>query len=208
MILKAKHHFFIYPFFKRYTIFLLKRKFHSVQIIGEFEEKNLPVLIISNHNTWWDGFWLMFLNLKKIHRNFYFMMLEEQLRKHWYFNYAGGYSIKKSSRSIIESLQYTAKLLNDPGNMVFMFPQGEICSMHEQKITFERGIEKILNLCRNDVQIIFVANLIEYFSYPKPSLYIHTDEYKLKSSKTEDLENEYNKFYEKALNYQIHIAER
>ncbi len=71
-------------------------------------------------------------------------MLEEQLRKHMYLNKAGGFSVRKGSRSIVESLGYTAELLNDKNNLVLMFPQGRIESMHKQDFVFEKGIEYVL----------------------------------------------------------------
>jgi len=137
-MIKAKHHIFIYPFFKWFTVRKLKSTFNKIEIIGTCKDENLPVLVIANHISWWDGFWVMYLNMQKFHRKFYFMMLEEQLRKHWYFNFTGGYSVRKSSRSIIDTLNYTAELLEHSSNMVLLFPQGRITSMHNQEIKFER----------------------------------------------------------------------
>ena len=68
MILKAKHNFFIYPFFQKYALWKIKRCFEKVHVIGEFHDRKLPVLILSNHVSWWDGFWIMYLNLKLLHR--------------------------------------------------------------------------------------------------------------------------------------------
>ena len=73
-------------------------------------------------------------------------MLEEQLKKNWFFQYTGGYSIKKSTRSVVESLNYTAELLENNKNLVLMFPQGKIQSMHRSEFVFEKGIERILKL--------------------------------------------------------------
>ena len=102
MILKAKHNFIIYLFFKQYAEWIMKRHFGVIQILGDFQEKKLPVLLISNHISWWDGFWSMYLNVKVLKRKFHFMMLEEQLRKFWFFNYSGGFSVNKKSKTIIE----------------------------------------------------------------------------------------------------------
>ncbi len=54
------------------------------------------------------------------------MMLEEQLRKRMYLNKSGGYSVRKGSRSILKSLDYTAELLKEKKSLVLMFPQGKI----------------------------------------------------------------------------------
>ncbi len=204
MILKAKHHFLIYLFFKRYSQWIIKKNFSQVITNGIIQERNLPVLIISNHISWWDGFWAMNLNLKLFNRKFYFMMLEEQLRKYWFFNYTGGYSIHKKSRSVVESINYTSDLLNNPKNIVLIFPQGKIQSMHKQWFEFESGIEKILKkIDRNKIQIIFLINMIDYFSKPKPSLYQYIVEYKSESTTCFDIEKYFNLFYQKSIEHQI-----
>ncbi|MDD2411284.1 MAG: lysophospholipid acyltransferase family protein [Bacteroidales bacterium] len=201
-MIKSKHHIVIYPLFKRLTQYLLKRKFKSIDIQGEYNDTGKPVLVIANHIGWWDGFWLMHLNLKILHRKFHFMMLEEQLKKHWYFQYTGAFSVKKHSRSVVESINYTTELLNDSKNMVFMFPQGEINSLYNNVMHFEKGIQRIIEHCHDEVQVIFVANLIDYFSNSKPSLYIYMQTDSSQNLKDKSIEKEYNKFYNNILDIQ------
>ena len=187
----AKHHTFIYPFFQWLTKYLIRRKFEKVNIIGKISHLEKPILLIANHVSWWDGFWVLFLNMKIFNKKIHFMMREDQLKKHWYFQYTGGYSIKKGTKSILESLQYTQKLLQNNSNLVLMFPQGEINSMHNTKFKFERGIERIISNKATDFQIIFVANLIDYFSKPKPELFIYFEE----ATNNISLEETYQSFY-------------
>jgi len=205
MILKAKHHFFIYPFFQKYTLWKMKKNFHEVKLIGKIDLKELPLLVISNHSTWWDGFWLMHLNLKVLKRKFHFMMLESQLRKFWFFNYSGGFSVNKNSRTIFETIDYTADLLSNTENMVIIFPQGEINSIHNQKISFEKGIERIIKKLKNEITILFVANLTDYFSNPKPTIFQYIKEYKYENFNFLDFENSYQKFYSESVENQIKI---
>ncbi|NSW94788.1 MAG: 1-acyl-sn-glycerol-3-phosphate acyltransferase [Bacteroidales bacterium] len=195
MILKATHHPVIYPFFSLYTRLKIQRHFHKVHITGTHTEKHLPVFLISNHISWWDGFWAMYLNLKLFHRKFFFMMLEEQLKRHIYFNKTGGYSVRKGSKTIVETLNYTAELLADPGNIVLIFPTGEIESMHKQVHHFEKGVEYILKKVKNEIQIIFLVNLVDYFSNQKPGLYMFIKEHTGKDFRSDILQEEYDRFY-------------
>ena len=195
MIYKASHHRVIYPFLQLYSLWKIKINFHKVFITGGFQEKGLPVLLISNHISWWDGFWVVYLNIKLFHRKFFFMMLEEQLRKNIFLNKAGGYSVRKGSRSIIETLDYTAEMLSDKKNLVLMFPQGKIESMHNQRIRFERGIEHVLRKAEGKPQVLFLVNLIDYFSNQKPGLFMNIMEYTGSDFSTENLQNEFNGFY-------------
>jgi len=176
MILKAKHNFLIYPFFKRYSVWIMKKHFGVIQVLGQFQDKKLPVLLISNHISWWDGFWSMYLNVEVFKRKFHFMMLEDQLRRFWFFNYTGGFSINKKSKSVLESLDYTSELLSDSNNMVLIFPQGEITTMHQQNINFENGMVRVLKNKEN-YQVIFQVNLVDYFSSKKPGIYLYIEDY-------------------------------
>lgn len=194
MIIKAKHNLFLDPFFRFYVIWKMKRNFHSVEFSGEFTDQEKPVLLIGNHVSWWDGIWALNFNQHFLHRKFYFMMLEEQLRKNWFFRFTGGFSIRKHSRSALETLNYAAGLLASPAHVVLMFPSGKIQSMHTGHFVFEKGVEKILRLTKNEVHRIFIVNLVDYLSSPRPVLYTFFKEFTGDCS-TEELEKEYNRFY-------------
>jgi 1-acyl-sn-glycerol-3-phosphate acyltransferase len=201
-MLKAKHNMLIYPFFKWYAIWIINRHFQKVTVVGSLPKNDLPILLISNHISWWDGFFAMYINLKLLKRKFHFMMLETQLRKFWFFNYTGGFSVSKKSKSIIETLNYTSELLCDSNNMVLIFPQGEIQTMHTHIFKFERGIDRVLNKVPNRVQVVFMANLVDYFSYRKPCLYMYIEGFTFDDSRAEMIEEKYNEFYNQCIEKQ------
>lgn len=198
-MLKAKHHWLVYPFFSWYTKYLIHRHFHHIVLNGSFDDRGLPVLLISRHQSWWDGFWAMRLNQKVFKRKFTFMMQEEQLRKYWYFNYAGGFSVKNNSRSVIETLNYTAELLRNPKHLVLMFPEGKIRSLYAGDILFQRGVEHILHRVHQEIHIVFAVFLIEYASFSRPVLYGYYTEYKEKGLIVNILQQSYNRFYHDCL---------
>lgn len=202
MIIKARHHRIVYPFFKWYTLRKVSRNFECVHISGNYHEKGLPVLLIANHVSWWDGFWVSYLNLKIFKKKYHFMMLENQLKSFPVLNKTGGYSVKKGGRSVLESLQYTAELLKDPGNAILFFPQGKIQSMHADVFRFEKGVGKLLERVENTIQVFFIVNLIDYFSHVKPELYIFFTEYLMENHDPSFLQNEYNRFYTSCLSEQ------
>ncbi len=177
MIIKAKHNAFLDPFFRWYVTWKMKRSFHEYSIHSDAEDEGKPILLVCNHTSWWDGIWALYLNRQLFGRKFHFMMLEEQLRKNWFFQYTGGFSVRKSTRSVVESLAYAAELLSHEKNLVLMFPQGKIQSMHRTEFVFEKGIENILKRVKNEVQLVFEVNLIDYFSEAKPSVFLHATNY-------------------------------
>lgn len=204
MILKAKHHIFLFPIMSAYVLNKLRRTFHSIEIKGDKIDNGLPILMICNHISWWDGIWAFNLNHKLFKRKFYFMMKDEQLQKNWFLGQAGGYSISTGSKSITESLGYTAELLTDNNNIVLMFPQGEIYSMHHYEIDFQKGLEYILKKVKNKIQICFLANVLDYHTHIKPTVYSFVYDYQ--GSKTLSvLQTSYNIFYKQCITELAHI---
>ena len=201
-MLTANHHRFIYPFFQYYTEYLLKRRFHSVQIFGDFEDRGLPVLLIANHIGWWDGFWAMHLMLKVLHRKFYFMMQEDQLLKYRFFNKTGAFSVRKSSREALQSLSYASSLLEESSNMVLIYPQGQLHSLYNSDFHFQRGLGRLIEGKEGKLHLILSANMIDYGEYPHPSLSIYIKEYQ-GTMKLDALEKGYNVFYQSCLSEQI-----
>lgn len=170
----------------------MKFNFEKVCLQGNFIDRNKPILILANHQSWWDGFWLNYFNEKITHRKLYFMMLEEQLLKYKFFNKIGGFSIRKNSKDAVCSINYTIKLLENPQNAVFLFPQGEIQSIYVDYIHFEKGISRIINKS-NNIQVLFICNFVEYFSYQKPSLFMYFKEWKVQNIQA--IEADYNDFF-------------
>ncbi len=208
MIIKASHHRFLFPFFKHYALWKIRRSFAKVEHCGTFTDRGLSVLMLANHTTWWDGFWAMHLCKNLLNRLFFFMMLEEQLRKFWFFRYTGGFSVKKHSRSALESITYATELLQERNNMVLIFPEGKIQSMHKSDFTFERGIDRIIKLAGQDkIQILMVAFMVDYFSSSRPSLYIHYQEYISEDTSHSTLESAYTEFYRNCVSVQNSFAQ-
>lgn len=135
------------------------------------------------------------------------MMLEEQLEKFWFFKYTGGYPVRKKTRSIIDTINYTVELLNCRDNIVMLFPQGKIESLYNDSIDFEKGIGHIVSRTSGNAQVLFVVNLVDYFSRVKPSLYVYLREWIMENSESEDIKKAYNRFYEQCISEQIRNAE-
>ena len=198
-MLKANHTFFVSKFIKFFSIWKTNRSFHSVNIDDFIDDKSKPMILIANHFSWWDGFWMNYLNSKRFNRKFYFMMLEDQLEKRKFLLKCGGFSVNKSSKNLIETINYTIDLLKDNSNLVLIFPQGKIQTLYTQKFEFEKGIEHILKRNKSDVQIIFSANMIDYYSYEKPSLFIYLKKYDSLDYSVDSIESSYNSFFSECI---------
>jgi 1-acyl-sn-glycerol-3-phosphate acyltransferase len=194
-MIKAKHHWFLYPFFEWYGCKEMKHCFSDILIEGDFHDRGLPLLLIPNHFSWWDGFFASSLNQKVFHRKYHVMMQEKQLKKYLFFSRTGAFSISSNPKKIMESMNYAIELLKHPKNMVTFFPQGHFESVYQQPLHFKKGIVKLLKSLKNEIHVIFVANLIEYFESSKPKLFTYYKEYFYSEISHYVIEKDYNNFY-------------
>lgn len=192
MIIKSRHHWFYYPFFKFYSRWMPRKAFRSVKMHHTLDDKGLPILMIGNHTSWWDGFLAQYINLEIFNRRLHIMMLEEQLRQRMFLNKTGAYSIKKGHRSALESLQYTAEILSDPGNLAILYPQGKIHSILDFPVKFESGWYNLFRYLDHPIQMVFYITLFDYFSSSKPELHIYLYDYAYEGKSFEEIEKDFN----------------
>ncbi|HNT93601.1 MAG: 1-acyl-sn-glycerol-3-phosphate acyltransferase [Bacteroidales bacterium] len=203
MIIKARHIPFFVRFFSFYSRNGLKRHFNDVIFECNVSAAGRPLLLIGNHFSWWDGFIAYRLNDLFLHKKFHIMMLEEQLESRLFLNKAGAFSIKRGSRSVVETLSYTSGLLHDADNMVVVYPQGVITSIHRRPVQFERGTERIIAGASDKLMILFYVALPDWYSEKKPGLYVRVIEYTARERSITDLEEAYNMFLDECISNQI-----
>jgi hypothetical protein len=200
-MIKAQHTKFHVRFFEWYSKFKLNRHFEKVSFVGDVEMKNSSLLLIGNHFSWWDGFIANYLNSKFWNKKFHVMMLEEELKQRMFLSKTGCFSIDPGKRRILESLNYSRKILEDPSNLLVMYPQGKIESMHIKQFRFQKGLERIIPE-NADVQVIFYLALVDYFSSAKPSLTIYLSEFTSENIDSLKLEQAFNKFHQESIKNQ------
>jgi 1-acyl-sn-glycerol-3-phosphate acyltransferase len=201
-MIKARHIPFFVRFFNWYSRRMMKSHFREIRYHDKPAHIKKAVLVISNHFSWWDGFFIVHYNNIFFKKKFHVMMLEDQLSNRLFLNKAGAFSIKKNSRSALKSLQYAGQLLSHSANLLLMFPQGEIQSQHNCNFRFEKGIESILKYSSDAPEILFVANLTEYYSHKKPSLDVYFRIFDKPFESSEQLQHAYNSFFQDCLNRQ------
>jgi len=74
--------------------------------------------------------------------------------------------------------------------------------MHRQNYSFEKGTERILQKTAKPVQVVFLVNIVDYFSQVKPQVDMYMKEYNGNYG-TEDLEKEFNQFYKCCMDSQV-----
>ncbi|MDW3193473.1 MAG: lysophospholipid acyltransferase family protein [Cytophagales bacterium] len=183
---------------------VLPRKFRKVHVHGVELKPDHSVLLLQNHMSWWDGFLGSHLCYEHFHKSFHVMVQEEQLRKFPFFRYKGAFSVKKNSREAFDSLAYAAELLNESRNLVLIFPQGRLQSMHVPDIAFEQGVFRLLQQIQGPCQVIYCSSVIEYLESFKPSIHLHLMDCGVASElDMEKLPEQVSAFHREALQKQV-----
>ncbi|MEO6630170.1 MAG: 1-acyl-sn-glycerol-3-phosphate acyltransferase, partial [Mucilaginibacter sp.] len=160
-----------------------------------------------NHFSFWDGLIMHCINDRLFKKHFYVMINEATAYKINYLRYGGAFSINKNSRKMLESLDYAARLLNEPGNLVLLFPQGKLFSNFVDDVKFEKGILRIVKQAAGKYQLVFAATFIQFYKHRKQSINVYLkpekDSYAGKS--LAELKEAYQQHYDAAKKLQTEI---
>jgi len=207
MYLPRKNNF-IYRFFSWYIEYILKKDFVSLQYDKVDTNEDASILILANHFSWWDGFFIFYINKKLFRKQFHVLVNAENYSKVGFLKYLGAFAAKNSGRDVLEMLNYAAKLLEDQNNLVLVFPQGKLYSNHLKNITFEKGVMQIIKSCHKRFNIIFAATFVDYFSKRKPSAKTYLQHWESEEYMSlQLLKSAYNKHYDQSVVKQTQLTE-
>lgn len=172
-MIKANHNIAAQVMFYAYIKRLMKKHFSNFFLVNKAPEisRSNSLVITPNHISWWDGFFIGLLEKKYYNRKVHIMMLEEELRKYWFFSRVGAYSIKHNSiKSIRESHTYTKELFSGPANSIIIYPQGEIEDFEKRPLALKKGLKYFIEDSTDDFSILPVAFKIQYYNEMKPAI--------------------------------------
>ena len=194
-MIKPKSNFLISGFFRRYIAYIIGKNFHAVNFNEVTVSADRSLLLLPNHFSWWDGFLMYQLNNLVFKKKFHVMVLEATGKKFSFLKYLGAYTVQKGSKDIITSLNYTAELLADPGNLVLIFPQGILYSNFTNDIVFQGGLAKVIKQAAGKFQTIFAVTFTENMQYKKPTatINLHTPGHEYTS--IDELQQDFETYY-------------
>lgn len=104
-----------------------------------------PVLVVSNHSSWWDPILLLVLTQLHLPRvDAYAMMEAANLQRLPFFAKVGAFGVDRSSRRDgAEATRYAVSLLDRPGRLVWVFAQGQERPLHERPLRFMGGAARV-----------------------------------------------------------------
>jgi|GEM_PF-3193173 len=186
---------------------LFKKNFTSIMVKNKenyyLRNTDYANLFYGYHGCWWDGPLGIYLCRKLYKSNFYMMI--KDLYRFPVLSRIGGFSIEKDSlHGKLKAVNYTVKLLQNPENTVWIFPQGRLYPNDYRPIKFESGIYHICNKIKR-VNLIPVAYKYAFLQNEKPDIFVEIGKPKIIEKEIEDrrefLEN-LQKDFEKLLDNQ------
>lgn len=106
---------------------------------------DVPLLLVANHVSWWDGFLLRAVQRALRPRAaLRTIALERELVRHPFLRRIGGIGINPSSPTSILLALRTIERLRTDDFVLGYFPQGRIAPSHARPLAFHRGIDLVL----------------------------------------------------------------
>lgn len=159
--------------FRPYCRNLLRRNFNSIRIKGldELSVKGSPVLVISNHSSWWDGLIAYYVS-KEADLDAYVMMEEKQLARFFLFRFLGAFSVvREKPQAAARSILYSIRLLNSKDAALWLFPQGKIVPFDSRPIEISDGAELIQKRV-SGLKPVLVGMKYEYLQESKADVFV------------------------------------
>jgi 1-acyl-sn-glycerol-3-phosphate acyltransferase len=155
--------------FSRYVRWLLRRSFRGIWVCRDASFPLDGFVAISNHASWWDGL-IPYAVQGAIAPDvpFFLMMDESQLRRYWFFRYAGAFSVDAGSpRDSARSIAYAGDRAAGGGG-VWIYPQGRLESRDPQRL--HRGYVHAAR--RAQKPVVVVALRLAFLESQRPDAFV------------------------------------
>jgi len=135
---------------------------------------HLPLLLVSNHTSWWDGFILRPVQqLVRPDGALHIIMKEEELSKRPFLRSLGGVGFEPESvssfRALLRDLRQERQ--RDPASSVLFFPQGRIWPSYRRPLGFLGGVRLVAEALAPTIVLPMGLHL-ENGKHPAPTAFV------------------------------------
>lgn len=154
----------------------LRRAFGSLRVRGleavRAQVRDGPVLVVSNHTSWWDPLLVLVLTTRVLGVDAFAMMDAKNLRRLPFFGLVGAFGVDLGvPEDGARAIRYAAKLLDRPGRVVWIFAQGRERPVTARPLGFRGGTAEIARVARR-AAVVPVALRYEHGARPAPDVYV------------------------------------
>jgi 1-acyl-sn-glycerol-3-phosphate acyltransferase len=154
----------------------IERAFAAVRVhgLGRVRElsREAPLLVVSNHTSWWDPLVILHASQHLLGTDGHALMDAQNLRKLPFFAMVGAFGVDLGDAADgAAAIRYAARLLDRPGRLVWIFPQGRERPITERPLAFRAGSAEIARVARRAVTVP-AALRYEHAGTERPVLYL------------------------------------
>jgi 1-acyl-sn-glycerol-3-phosphate acyltransferase len=134
--------------------------------------RTAPLLVVSNHTAWWDPLVILHASQHLLETDGYALMDAKNLRELPFFSLVGGFGVDLDRpEDGAAVMKYAARLLDRPGRLCWVFPQGRERPITERPLGFRPGAAEIARVSRRAV-VVPAALRYEFTGEERPLLYL------------------------------------
>jgi 1-acyl-sn-glycerol-3-phosphate acyltransferase len=134
--------------------------------------REAPLLVISNHTAWWDPLVAMHVSTHLLNTDGYALMDAKNLRRLPFFALVGAFGVDLGRpEDGAASMRYAARLLDRPGRLVWVYPQGRERPISDRPLGFRPGSAEIARVARK-ARVLPVGLRYEFGGEERPSLWL------------------------------------
>ena len=161
-------------FFKPYY----RSRVRKLWILGQLPNfsTKLPIIIIANHFSWWDGF--LIRSVKEYfccNRQFSFFMGAEQFQTRRWMRWLGAIPMDANRpASVLKAIRKVSQLRREKGSKLFFFhyPEGQLIRPWSKQNHWRRGVELVLKNFQ-PAECWILAQQLEFGSSPRAAAFLH-----------------------------------
>jgi 1-acyl-sn-glycerol-3-phosphate acyltransferase len=150
--------------FTWYSRRYIRRHFHSVRIShsGLPPTSKLPLVIYSNHASWWDPLVGLVLKSEFFADRILFAPIDAaMLERYKMFAKLGFFGVQQHSRrGAIQFLRTAEAVLQSPRHLLAVTPQSRFADMRERPVRFEAGLGHLATRVERALFVPFVAEYV------------------------------------------------
>lgn len=163
-------HFFAWHVRRRFA-----GRFSAVRVLGlehlQRERERRPVLLVSNHTSWWDPLLMFHLSFAGARLEGHALMDAKNLRALPLLGWIGAFGVEIGDKEDGErAVRYGASLLSRPGVLVGVYPQGRERPATERPLGFKNGAARMALLAPVEPAILPLSVRYEHGRHEKPEL--------------------------------------
>lgn len=162
-------------FFRRYVRRFIGKNFHAVRVLDQsftqvFSQQK-PVIIYSNHSSWWDPMLAIYLADQYAGQRKHYAPIEDvMLERYGIFKKLGFYGVEKDTAAGAKDfLKVSNHLLKDLSSTLWITPQGRFADARERPLELKKGLAQLLK-GNSEVNVIPLAIEYTFWTEKKPEV--------------------------------------